>query len=112
MHGVFEHANKNNRYAWRPENLNFAPRLGIAYLELRTKSPTSWLPEWEQVCFVRRLQRWSAFDQPGEHLGFSSTTNWIGSQAREGYIPSNLVSNPFRNGLLQPVGTGAVTYCG
>ncbi len=31
MHGVFEHANKNNRYAWGPENLNFAPRLGITY---------------------------------------------------------------------------------
>jgi hypothetical protein len=55
-----------------------------------------------------------SFDQPGEHLGFSSTTNWIGSVDGAGYVPSNLASNPFPSGLIQPVGSaeGALTQVG
>jgi hypothetical protein len=38
-------------------------------------------------------------------LGFNSTTNWIGSVNSQGFIPSNLVSDPFPNGLVQPAGS-------
>ncbi len=47
-----------------------------------------------------------SFDQPGQFVGFTSTTNWIGSVNSLGYVPTNLVSNPFPNGLVQPVGSG------
>jgi hypothetical protein len=55
-----------------------------------------------------------SFDSPGQFLGFSSTTNWIGSVNGIGFIPSNLVSDPFPNGLVQPVGSssGPLTQVG
>ena len=100
VHGVFEYANKNNRYAWGPDNLNFAPRLGIAY-----KVTDKLVARVGAGMFYAPASAMVSFDQPGEHLGFSSTTNWIGSENGPGYVPSNLVSNPFPNGLLQPVGS-------
>ena len=99
VHGAFEYANSNNRYAWGPDNSNIAPRLGIAYrvtdkLVARVGAGLFYAPASAMV----------SFDSPGEFLGFSSTTNWIGSQNSQGFVPTNLVSNPFPNGLVQPVG--------
>src|SRR5947209_2114073 len=109
VHGAFEYANKNNRSAWGPDNLNFAPRLGIAYrvtdkLVARVGAGIFYAPASAMV----------SFDAPGEFLGFSSTTNWVGSVDGEGYIPTNLVSNPLPNGLTLPVGSsqGALTQVG
>ncbi|HKW17196.1 MAG TPA: TonB-dependent receptor [Terriglobales bacterium] len=108
VHGAFEYASKDNRYAWGPDNLNFAPRLGIAYkvtdkLVARVGAGLFYAPASAMVSF-----------DGGEFLGFSSTTNWIGSVDGEGYIPTNLVSNPFPNGLTYPVGSsqGALTQVG
>jgi hypothetical protein len=100
VHGAFEYASKDNRYAWEPDNRNFAPRLGIAYrvtnkLVARVGAGLFYAPASAMV----------SFDSPGQFLGFSSTTNWIGSVSSEGFIPTNLVSDPFPNGLVQPVGT-------
>jgi Carboxypeptidase regulatory-like domain/TonB dependent receptor len=99
--GAFEYANSNNRYAWGPENLDFAPRLGIAYrvtdkLVARVGAGLFYSPASAMI----------SFDAPGQYLGFSSNTNWIGSVNGEGFIPlsTNLVSNPFPNGIVQPVG--------
>jgi hypothetical protein len=99
VHGAFEYANSNNRYAWGPDNSNIAPRLGIAYrvtdkLVARVGAGLFYAPASAMV----------SFDSPGEFLGFNSTTNWIGSQNSQGFVPTNLVSNPFPNGLVQPVG--------
>ena len=44
------------------------------------------------------------YDNPGQFPGYTSQTNWIGTQGGNGYIPSNLVSNPFPGGLNQPTG--------
>jgi TonB dependent receptor len=109
VHGAFEYANKNNRSAWGPDNLNFAPRLGIAY-----KVTDKLVARVGAGMFYAPASAMVSFDQPGQHLGFSSTTNWIGSESGLGYIPSNLVSNPFPNGLIQPVGSadGALTQVG
>jgi hypothetical protein len=109
VHGAFEYASKNNRNAWGPDNLNFAPRLGIAY-----KVTDKLVARVGAGMFYAPASAMVSFDQPGEHLGFSSTTNWIGSVDGAGYVPSNLVSNPFPNGLLQPVGSaqGALTQVG
>jgi hypothetical protein len=54
------------------------------------------------------------FDLPGQFLGYSSTTSWQGSENGSGFVPSNLVSNAFPNGLVQPVGNalGELTFVG
>jgi hypothetical protein len=99
VHGAFQYASKNNRYAWEPDNLNFAPRLGIAY-----KLTDKLVARVGAGLFYSPASAMVSFDSPGQFLGFSSTTNWIGSQNSQGFIPTNLVSNPFPNGLVQPVG--------
>ncbi len=55
-----------------------------------------------------------SYDNPGEFPGYTSQTNWIGTQGGNGYIPSNLVSNPFPGGLNQPTGNsqGPLTLVG
>jgi hypothetical protein len=109
VHGAFEYASKDNRYAWDPDNLNFAPRLGIAY-----KITDKLVGRVGAGIFYSPASAMISFDQPGEFVGFTSTTNWIGSLNSLGYIPTNLVSNPFPNGLVQPVGSanGAMTLVG
>ncbi|HEX6822358.1 MAG TPA: TonB-dependent receptor [Candidatus Sulfotelmatobacter sp.] len=109
VRGAFEYANKNNRYAWEPDNKNFAPRLGIAY-----KITDKLVGRVGAGIFYSPASAMISFDQPGQFLGFTSTTNWIGSQNSQGYVPTNLVSNPFPNGLVQPVGSGqgAMTLVG
>jgi hypothetical protein len=109
--GQFEYAgqNGNNRYAWAPENTDFAPRLGIAY-----KVTDKLVARAGAGIFFEPASAMISFDNPGQFLGFSSTTNWIGTQNGEGYIPSNLVSNPFPSGIVQPTGysQGPLTYVG
>src|SRR3954471_23792720 len=100
VHGAFEYASKNNRYAWEPDNLNFAPRLGIAY-----KVTDKLVARVGVGLFYSPASAMVSFDSPGQFLGFSSTTNWIGSQNSQGFIPTNLVSDPFPNGLVQPIGS-------
>lgn len=109
VYGAFEYANKDNRYAWGPDNKNFAPRLGIAY-----KITNKLVGRVGGGIFYAPASAMISFDQPGQFLGFSSTTNWIGSQDSEGFIPTNLVSNPFPNGIVQPVGAaqGGMTQVG
>ncbi|MBV8072294.1 MAG: TonB-dependent receptor [Acidobacteriaceae bacterium] len=109
--GAFQYAgqNGNGRYAWGPDNTNFAPRAGLAY-----KITERLVARAGAGIFFEPASAMVSFDQPGEFLGYSSTTNWIGTANSEGYIPSNLVSNPFPNGIVQPTGSaqGALTYVG
>jgi hypothetical protein len=109
VHGEFEFANKNNRYAWGPDNLNFAPRLGIAY-----KITDKLVGRVGAGIFYAPASAMVSFDQPGQFLGYTSTTGWNGSQNGQGYIPTNLVSNPFPTGIAQPVGSalGGLTFVG
>jgi hypothetical protein len=57
-----------------------------------------------------------SFDSPGQFLGFSSTTPWIGSVNGQGFqpAPNNLVDNPFPQGFTYPVGSanGPLTQVG
>ena len=109
VHGAFEYANGSNRFAWQPDNLNFAPRIGVAY-----KVTEKLVARVGGGLFYAPASAMISFDNPGEFLGYSSSTNWIGTVNGEGYIPSNLVSNPFPNGVSQPVGNslGALTFVG
>lgn len=106
--GGFEYANANNRYAWPPDNKNFAPRMGIAYkitdkLVARIGAGIFFLPASAML----------SFDNPGQFLGFSSFTTYNGTTTN-GFIPLNLVSNPFPTGLNQPTGSsqGLLTLVG
>jgi hypothetical protein len=102
IHGAFEYAGKDNRYAWGSDNLNFAPRLGVAY-----KVTDKLVARVGAGMFYAPASAMVSFDSPGQFLGFSSTTPWVGSQSSAGFIPSNLVSDPFPSGLVQPVGSAS-----
>ncbi len=110
LHGAFEYAGVDGRgrYAWEPDNLNFGPRLGLAYrftdkLVGRVGSGIFYGPTSAMV----------SFDSPGEFPGYTSQTNWI-STNNGGYSPANLVSNPFPQGIQQPTGNsqGPMTLVG
>ncbi len=111
LYGAFEYARVDgrSRSAWEPDNLNFAPRLGLAYqisdrLVVRAGSGLFFGPASAMI----------GYDNPGQFPGYTSQTNWIGTQGGNGYIPSNLLSNPFPGGLNQPTGNaqGPLTYVG
>ncbi|MDQ2775767.1 MAG: TonB-dependent receptor, partial [Acidobacteriota bacterium] len=110
LHGEFEYAgiNGNDRYAWAPNNLDFAPRLGIAYkitdkLVARAGAGIFYLPPSAMI----------SFDGTGQFYGYSSTTSYIPT-TNNGFTPLNLINNPFPQGILQPQGSsqGGLTLVG
>lgn len=99
--GAFEYAGVDgrSRSAWEPDNLNFAPRLGLAYqvtdkLVARVGAGIFYGPSSAML----------GFDGGGQSPGYTAYTPWVATQNNQGYIPQNLVSNPFPNGETQPVG--------
>lgn len=110
VYGGFDYAqrNGNGRFAWPPNDKDFAPRLGIAYkitdkLVARAGAGIYFLPPSAMI----------SFDQPGQFIGFSSSTTY-NATTQNGYVPLNLVSNPFPNGINQPTGSsqGLMTLVG
>jgi hypothetical protein len=106
--GAFGYVNSNDRYGWPADNTNFAPRMGIAYrvtdkLVMRAGAGMFYLPATAMI----------SFDNPGQFYGYASSTPYIGT-TDNGFIPNNLVSNPFPNGINQPTGSslGASTLLG
>ncbi len=106
--GGFEYANANNRFAWAPDNLNFAPRVGIAYratdkLVVRAGAGIFYMPASAMLSF-----------DGGQFLGFGSNTSSIGTVNSEGIVPQYLINNPFPNGLNPQTGSsqGLNTYVG
>ncbi len=108
--GGFEYAetNGNGRYAWPPNNLDFAPRAGIALkltdkLVARVGAGIFYLPPSAMI----------SFDNPGQFYGFSSSTSY-NALTNNGYTPSVLVDNPFPSGINQPQGSsqGVMTLVG
>jgi hypothetical protein len=111
LYGGFEYAGVGGRgrNAWEPDNLNFGPRLGIAY-----RITDRLVGRVGSGIFYGPASAMLSFDSPGQFPGYTSQTNWIGTQASNGYIPTNLVSNPFPNGITPPTGNalGANTLVG
>ncbi len=102
MPGEFQYAgiNGNNRYAWQPENTNFAPRVGLAWkitdrLVARVGAGIFYLPPSAMI----------SFDNPGQFYGYSSYTSY-NATTDNGYTPLNLINNPFPGGVNQPQGAG------
>ena len=107
--GQFEFASSDNRYAWPPDNTNFAPRMGIAYkvtdkLVVRAGAGIFYLPASAML----------SFDTPGgQFVGFGALTGMAATQTN-GVIPLNTLSNPYPNGVNTSVGptTGGLTAVG
>jgi Carboxypeptidase regulatory-like domain/TonB dependent receptor len=95
LEGGLVYANANNRGYWNTDYNNFAPRLGLAYkvtekLVFRTGFGIYFMP--------------TSTSASGDSDGFSVTTTGVTTQNNAGYIPANLFSNPFPNGLNSPTG--------
>ena len=102
--GAFEFAGVDgrSRSEWEPDNLNFSPRLGFAYqlsprLTARAGSGIFYTPTSAML----------GYDGGGQSPGYTSQTPWVPTVNNQGYIPGNLVSNPFPNGLVKPTGNAA-----
>ncbi|HLJ76862.1 MAG TPA: TonB-dependent receptor [Acidobacteriaceae bacterium] len=108
--GAFEYAGVNGRGrgAWMPDNTNFGPRLGLAY-----KVTDKLVARVGSGIFFGPASAMLSFDGGGQSPGYTAQTNWLAT-SNGGYTPSNLVSNPFPQGLQQPTGNslGASTYLG
>lgn len=108
--GGFQYVNMNgrDRYGWPPNNKDFAPRIGLAYkvtdrLVARAGFGIYFLPASAMI----------SFDNPGQFIGFSSSTTYNGT-TQNGYVPLNLVDDPFPNGVNSSTGSslGLLTLVG
>jgi hypothetical protein len=110
LRGAFEFAGVGGRgrFAWEPDNKDFGPRAGIAY-----RISDRIVARAGAGFFFAPTSAMLSFDQPGQFPGFSSQTNWVGTNG-SGYVPTTTVDNPFPHGLSQPTGSalGAMTYVG
>lgn len=101
LKGNFVYANSSSRGLWPTDYHNFAPRVGLAYqitpkLVARAGFGIFYLP----------AQALIGFDNPGQDIGFSTSTPWLFSSPSNPFLPFNLISNPYPNGLTQPTGAG------
>ncbi len=102
--GAFEYAGVDgrSRSEWEPDNLNFSPRLGLAY-----NFAPKWVARVGSGIFYAPTSAMLGYDGGGQSPGYTSQTPWVSTQNNQGYIPGNLVSNPFPNGLVAPTGNAA-----
>ncbi len=101
LKGAFEYAGVDGRgrSEWESDNLNFSPRLGLAY-----KIAPKVVGRVGAGIFYTPTSAMLGYDGGGQSPGYTSQTPWLATQGNQGYIPGNLVSNPFPNGLEQPTG--------
>jgi hypothetical protein len=84
----------NNRFPRATDWRGFAPRFGIAY-----KITDKLVLRSGYGIFYPQVASLGGTD------GFSTTTTWLATEGDNGFIPANLLSNPFPQGLNQPVGS-------
>jgi len=99
--GGFEYAGVDGRGrgAWEADNLNFSPRLGLAY---RASDKVVW--RLGSGIFYTPASAMLGYDGTGQFPGYTAQTPWVSTQNEQGYVPGNLVSNPFPGGLQPPTG--------
>jgi len=100
--GGIQYASADNRRGWPTDKSDWAPRLGLAYrltnkLVMRAGFGVFYVPTTAMI----------TFDQPGQHMGFSTNTDMVTSVGGGGLAPLNLVSDPYPDGLSQTTGSGA-----
>jgi hypothetical protein len=103
--GGLAYDNSSQRGLWDVDTKNFAPRIGISYkvtdkLVVRTGYGIYYPP--------------TVAVSNGTTDGFSTSTPWVATQGGGGILPANPLSNPFPQGLNQPVGSsqGLLTLVG
>ncbi|MEX2261251.1 MAG: carboxypeptidase regulatory-like domain-containing protein [Bryobacteraceae bacterium] len=103
LQGGFVFVDANNRYPRATDWRNFAPRIGLAYkITDKLVMRTGYGIFYPQVSSL------------GGEAGFSTTTSWLATEGGDGFVPVNRLSNPYPQGLNQPIGTsqGANTLIG
>jgi hypothetical protein len=97
--GGIQYAGPGNRDAWPADNLDLAPRLGLA-LKLTDKL----VMRAGYGIFYNPASAMISFDDPGQFYGFSTDTTWVGTVGGAGFVPRDLLNNPFPTGKNQPTG--------
>ncbi|MEX2264878.1 MAG: TonB-dependent receptor [Bryobacteraceae bacterium] len=103
LNGGLVFVDANNRRPRATDWRNFAPRVGIAYkITDKLVMRTGYGIFYPQVSSL------------GGEAGFSTSTTWLSTAGGQGVVPANLLSNPFPQGLNQPIGSshGANTLIG
>jgi len=97
--------NSKNRGLWDASYNNFDPRVSLAYKLTPTLVVRAGYGLYNPPTFSYSSDATNTSD------GYSSTTTW---NAQSGYIPENLLSNPFPDGVVSPIGSsdGALTFVG
>ena len=99
-----------NRFQTAPDNMDLAPRIGIAYkLSNRIVARAGY--------GIFYLQGFGTATQGGPAAGtdgFTVTTNWVNTKGGDGITPQDRLSNPYPNGVNKPVGSslGLLTQTG
>ncbi len=93
--GGLQFANSNNRGQWHTSENDFAPRFGLSYKIT------------DHIVFrggygISYLQ--TAGSGSVTNDGYSTSTSWVSTVGGDGIHPAALLSNPFPQGLLLPVG--------
>lgn len=109
LYGEFQYAGMNGRGrgAYQADNMNFGPRLGLAY-----RITDKLLGRVGAGMFYGPATAMLSFDAGGQSPGYTAFTSW--NATGDGFNPTNLVNNPFPNGTNKPVGNsqGAMTLVG
>lgn len=104
LRGGLEFVTPQNRGVWATDWINFAPRLGMAYKIT------------DKLVFRGGYGIFYPQTGGGGTSGFSTTTTWVSTIGGNGLTPdpNATLSNPFPNGLNQPVGNsqGLLTLVG
>jgi hypothetical protein len=95
LNGGLEFLDSSNRGLWDTKYNNLAPRVGLSYkitdkLVARAGYGIFFTPAWAGAL---------AAD------GYSVSTPWVSSVGGGGLVPQDVLSNPFPNGLVQPIGS-------
>jgi hypothetical protein len=94
--GNLQYVNSDKRGVYDPSYTNFAPRVGLAYSPM----PRVVVRAGYGIFYTPAME---FGDYQGLSLnGFSQTTPYIGTL--DNVTPQNLLSNPFPQGLLYPIG--------
>jgi hypothetical protein len=101
-------ATPHNRGLWEAQHDNFDPRVSVAY-----KINSRLVGRAGFGIFNPSTYSYSGDSQDSSD-GYSANTNWLASVGNNGLTPQDLVSNPFPNGLVQPIGSsqGLLTLLG
>jgi len=104
LKGGLEFTSADKRAAWQTEWANFAPRFGLAYKVT------------DKLVFRGGYGIFYPQTGGGSRDGFSTTTSWNSTVGQDGITPNigSLLSNPYPNGLAQPIGNsrGLLTQVG